>query len=34
MTALGAHIGLWTVRHRWTVILVMLLLKFDRDSGR
>ena len=33
MTALGAHIGLWTVRHRWTVILVMLLLVIAAGSG-
>lgn len=33
MTALGAHIGQWTVRHRWTVILVMLLLIIAAGSG-
>ena len=33
MTALGAHIGQWTVRHRWTVILAMLLLVIAAGSG-
>jgi predicted RND superfamily exporter protein len=33
MNALGAHIGQWTVRHRWSVILVMLLLVIAAGSG-
>ncbi|NNG13093.1 MAG: MMPL family transporter [Halobacteria archaeon] len=33
MTQLGARIAQWTVRHRWQVILVMLLVAASAGSG-
>ncbi len=33
MTQLGARIGQWTVRHRWQVILAMLLMVATAGSG-